>query len=131
MLVKNVQSLIEFEKNKLKYGIATHGTALTFFRDILNEFNEPTGDAAEIITITGIYHDIFNGYVSKNVQDGAEITKNYQPMFLCLKDDSGLLNIGDYTVIDNIKYRVNDLKDVNNLGYAIDISFEVYSVVEP
>ena len=52
MLVKNVQSLIEFEKNKLKYGIATHGTALTFFRDILNEFNEPTGDAAEIITIT-------------------------------------------------------------------------------
>ena len=52
-------------------------------------------------------------------------------MFLCLKDDSGLLNIGDYTVIDNIKYRVNDLKDVNNLGYAIDISFEVYSVVAP
>ena len=131
MLVKNVQSLIEFEKNKLKYGIATHGTALTFFRDILNEFNEPTGDAAEIVTITGIYHDTFNGYVSKNVQDGEKKTKNYQPMFLCLKDDTVLLNIGDYTVIDNIKYRVNDLKDVNNLGYAIDISFEVYSVAEP
>lgn len=122
-----MRQLIAVEVNRLKKQIALSGTSLTFMRDVLNEYNEPTGESIEIATISGVYHDTFNNHVVRNLHDGATIYRTFEPMFLCLKDEAGLLNIDDYAIIDDIKYRVNDLKDVNNLGYAIDISFEVYN----
>lgn len=122
-----VDKLVAFERDKLKKQIAAFGKEFIFSRYAVNDFNEPVKSLPprEVCTVNGIYHDSFNSYVSRNISDGATVAKTFQPMLLCLFEDAALLNKDDFIEIGEKVYKVVSIKNINNLNYGCEVSFEV------
>lgn len=74
--------------------------------------------------ISGVYHES-QGYVTNTATDGSNIKSKPNSLIMCLKEDSSPLEFGMLVTIQDKKYRVVDLRDVNNLGVACDISLEL------
>ena len=121
---------VEFQKRKVQRAIIQSGKTITLFRHKKNEFGEPLKEAEQITTINGIYH-VGIAYQSVTNSDSGSITniKTTVPMILCLIDDiSNLIQKDDFFTIGNDTLRVNGKIDVENEGYAFDISCEVVEV---
>lgn len=114
---------LQFQKAKLKRAISTEGTTLTFLRDNLNSFNEPSGTKETVAVVKGILHSS-NSYVSLTTGDAATVQSKPVPMFLMLYEDSKGIQQGDYTMINDVKHKVNGVTDVNRLQLAAEVSLE-------
>lgn len=114
---------LNFEKHKLLRFIKSQGRSYTFRGSGKNQFGEPMGED-KTVEISGIYHES-QGYVTNTATDGSNIKSKPNSLIMCLKEDSSLLEFGMLVTIQDKKYRVVDLRDVNNLGVACDISLEL------
>lgn len=112
------------ESHKVEREIKAHGNKYTFYRDIADTYKETTGEVEEVDTINGLLH-ITKGYVNKNTQDGSVIRTKGQPMLLALFEDARKLEQGCYTIINDKKYIVNDVTNINEYNIIVDISLEV------
>ena len=112
-----------FEKHKLTRFIKTQGRTYTFTGSWKNQFGEPT-ETSKTVEVPGVYHET-QGYVTSSAMDGANIKTKPDALIMCLVEDSTGLE-GDMKVtIRDKDYRVVNLRDVNNLGVACDISLEL------
>ena len=116
-----------FEAAKIRRFVSRYKKPYTFKRSVLNDYKEPTDDSEDVCTISGVYHEsnykyIEMQYANSGVHSGIE-SVSYTPMIMCMIDDeSNKLEIDDFTVINNKKYVVVKKKDINNSGFAFDIS---------
>lgn len=120
-----------FEAYKLRRELIRSGVEFRFFRNVLGEFNEPTGVHEEVSTVLGLYHES-NSFVSRSVGDGTVTRTRKQPMLLCLAEqfaEAGL-EYGDFVIVDDVSkksgHRVLEYigaVDIADWGLIVDISF--------
>lgn len=112
-----------FEKHKLIRFIKSQGRTYTFTAPETNIFGEPTGQK-KAVEVLGVYHET-QGYVTNSATEGSNIKSKPESLIMCLVEDAVEL-VREMTVtIRGKDYRIVDLRDVNNLGLACDISLEL------
>lgn len=114
---------LEFEKAKLKRFITTHGAEYTFSKAGKNDFGEPQGEAS-VSVVKGVYHET-QGYVTQSGADASTTKTKPQSLIMCSKEDSTNLSSGMTLQLKGKTYKLVDIRDVNQLGVAVDLSLEV------
>lgn len=122
----------KFELYKFRRELKRNGKDYTFRRRKLNQFNEPTGDLEDVLTIRCLYHEV-SSFKTTSTGDSSTTVTEKQPMLLCAVEDvkgSGL-EIGDFIEVDDSVYgdkkvlRFVGVVDIQNYGILADISLEV------
>lgn len=121
-----------FEAYKVRREVMRCGTKLKFYRHMLDEFGEPTGELTEVAEVNGLHHEQ-TSYVTVTSGDGSLTRKKKQPMLLCVADDIADANIkfGDIVKVPvrSPQMTSKTLKyvgcvDIGNWGIIVDMSFE-------
>lgn len=121
-----------FELYKLRRELKRNGKDYTFHRRKLNQFNEPTDDLEDVLTIRCLYHEV-SSFKTTSTGDSSTTVTEKQPMLLCAVEDvkdSGL-EIGDFIEVEDSVYggkkvlRFVGIVDIQNYGIIADISLEV------
>lgn len=112
-----------FLKNKIQRQLNCKGLDYSFKRNKIDKFKQPTNEVVDVIILKGIYHEA-NSYITKNVSDAAITQSKKKPMILTLFENVGDLKQDDFVFINNKKYKVTGLLDVQNYGVVCDISLE-------
>lgn len=115
---------LSFEKYKLSRFIESHGGRYHFFSCETNIFKEPVGGKLKEVTISGVYHET-QGYVTSKADAGSNIKTKPDAQIMCRMEDAQELEAGMVVVIQGKNYRLVDLRNVNNLGVACDLSLEL------
>lgn len=122
----------KFELYKFRRELKRNGKDYTFRRRKLNQFNEPTGDLEDVLTIRCLYHEV-SSFKTTSTGDSSTTVTEKQPMLLCAVEDvkgSGL-EIGDFIEVDDSVYgdkkvlRFVGVADIQSYGILADISLEV------
>lgn len=122
----------KFELYKLRRELKRSGKDYTFRRRKLNQFNEPTGELEDVLTIRCLYHEVSSFKTTSSGDSSTTVTEK-QPMLLCAVEDvkgSGL-EIGDFIEVNDSVYedkkvlRFIGIVDIQNYGIIADISLEV------
>ena len=112
-----------FEAAKILRFISRYSKAYTVQREVLNEFKEPTGDTKYICSVFGVYHEASYKHLASTASDAGVYVPEVEPMILCLKDNvSDLIQVGDIISVNGKEMAVTKIKDINNSGFACDIS---------
>lgn len=114
---------LSFEKHKLLRFIKSQGRPYTFIGLGKNQFGEPLGET-KTVEIRGVYHES-QGYVTNTATNGSNIKSKPSSLIMCPREDSLSLERDMSTTIQDKEYKIVDLRDVNNLGVACDISLEL------
>lgn len=112
----------KFERNKMRRFILTNGACYIFKRDEVDDYKEPTGAVSET-TVRGVFHQHIS-HVALVGSDAASVPSKQTPYIMVLYDETLDIRIGDYTIIDGIRYNVNGLNDINHWNVVTDISLE-------
>lgn len=122
----------KFELYKFRRELKRNGKDYTFRRRKLNQFNEPTGDLEDVLTIRCLYHEV-SSFKTTSTGDSSTTVTEKQPMLLCAVEDvkGSVLEIGDFIEVDDSVYgdkkvlRFVGIVDIQNYGILADISLEV------
>jgi hypothetical protein len=121
----------KFEAYKLQRELVRNGKDFVFFRSGQNNFGEPSGEASEVSVLMGLYHETTD-YIQVGTQDTTQVRTNRggdkkQSYILCLysKMQEAGIQIGDFTMINGKKYKVNGVINVQQWNIIADISLEV------
>lgn len=116
---------LNFEKHKLTRFINSHGQEYTFLSHGSNSFGEPVeGETSNKVTIRGVYHET-QGYVTSVADTGGNIKTKPDAQIICRFSDTESLKAGMVVEIQGKNYRLIDLRNINNLGVACDLSLEL------
>lgn len=112
-----------FEAAKIRRFISRYSKSYKFQRSVLNAYKEPTGSFDSVCTIDGVYHEAsYKHFVGTESNAGAYV-QEIEPLILCLKTESSdLIKIGDRVEVNGKVMEVQKVKDLNNSGFAYDIS---------
>lgn len=122
----------KFELYKFRRELKRNGKDYTFRRRKLNQFNEPTIELEDVLTIRCLYHEV-SSFKTTSTGDSSTIVTEKQPMLLCAVEDvkdSGL-EAGDFIEVEDSVYgdkkvlRFVGIVDIQNYGIIADISLEV------
>lgn len=113
---------LNFERYKLLRLTTLYGQEFVFTLRGTNEFKEPT-DKTQNFPIVGIYHET-QGYVTQSGVEGGVIKTKPSSQILCLHEAAQTLSVGMEVTIQGGIYKLVDVRDVNNLGVACDLSLE-------
>jgi len=121
---------LEFEAYKIAREIKKSGVHNVFYREQKNEFGEPADNPETRLTIgalNSLYHEQ-SGYVQVSVADGVQYRTKKLPMLMSLYDDVKYLGlqVGDYCIIDNRKYKITNILNLYNWSILCDLSLEVF-----
>lgn len=112
-----------FEAAKMKRFVMRYSKPYVFQRSILNEYKQPIKAFVDVCKINGVYHEHSYKYISGTQSDNGEHFDEIQPMILCMKDElSELIKTDDRVIVNGKKMKVEKIKDINNCGFAYDIS---------
>lgn len=117
------EARLKMELHKVKREIQIHGSVYEFRRDILNEYEEPTGESEKVAEIKGLFHQT-KGYVSRKVSDATTTQTKGQPMIMAVFEDVKSVQMNDKVVVSGKEYRVTGANDINNYGIVCDVSLE-------
>lgn len=113
-----------FLRNKIKKQLDRNGLVYEFTRVMKDKFNQNT-ESGETLLIKGIYHET-NSFIKLNETDSGSVQRKKNPTILTLLDEqSKTLKQGDVVHINNVKYTVSGLLDIQNYGVVLDISLEM------
>lgn len=112
-----------FEAAKIRRFISRYSKPYKFQRSVLNAYKEPTGSFESVCTIDGVYHEASYTHLTSTESGGGRYVKEITPMILCLKNaESDLIEEDDIVTINQKEMVVTKVKDINNSGFALDIS---------
>ena len=112
-----------FEAAKIKRFIQMYGNTYTFRRPDLNAYKQPTGKSFDQCIIKGVYHEASYKYLAEKVSAAGSVVNDLVPMILCMKDEnSDSIKPDDEVVVNGKHMVVEKVKDLNNCGFAYDIS---------
>lgn len=112
-----------FEAAKMRRFVSRYRKPYTFKRSVLNAYKEPTGSFESVCTIDGVYHEASYTHLTSTEASGGRYVKEITPMIMCLKDaESDLIKEDDVVSVNGKDMIVTKVKDINNSGFAYDIS---------
>lgn len=116
----------KFEAYKLKRELKRNGVLYEFVRKENNRFGEPDGETISICCVTGLYHEQ-NSNIQITTGDTTQTRTKKIPMILCVYDDfvDTFLRPGDFVIINDKKFKVTGIVNVQEWNIALDISLEV------
>ena len=108
-------------KPKVKKVINKFPTYVDIYRNIKNEFDEPTGEKTLICSVKGFYHEGSN-QISAIIADKGEIKRNKQKLLMVICDEETIkIKENDYFELDGVKYSICDLGNQNMLNIYFDM----------
>lgn len=115
-----------FEIYKVKRELKRSGTEYEFKRFETNEFGEPGKKILGVGSLCGLYHEQ-NSNIQITTGDTTQVRTKKIPMILCLYESaiSLVLQVGDFTIINNRIYKVTGITNVQEWNIVADISLEV------
>lgn len=113
-----------FQIRKVERLISDSGEQFTFYRKKKNKYGEFIDEDLEVITISGIFHQV-NSYVTKGTQSFGSIRSKPQPMVLCKIEEANKIEKEDILEYAGKKYSVVDKTDLLEMNICVDISLEV------
>lgn len=115
---------LQCELHKVTREIATHGKNYTFLRDKVDKYGETIDDEIETVcTANGIFHTS-KIYVSKVAKDATTSHTKGSPMLMLRYADSYGIKQNDYVFINNKKFKVVDVNDIQEYNIVVDISLD-------
>ncbi len=115
-----------FEAAKIKRFVQRYGKPYDVKTPYLNTFGEPTGLFSDLCTIKGVYHEATYKYIKETISDAGDHAGNVESMILCLKNsESDKIKSDDVINVNGRNMKVTRIKDINNSGFAYDISLEL------
>lgn len=116
----------KFEAYKVKREIRRSGIECLFYRNVLNEFNEPTDDKEEVGKLSGLYHES-NSNISIVMGETTQTRSKKIPMILCLWDDVKPIKLlpGDFMILNGKTFKVTGVLNIQEWNIIADISLEV------
>lgn len=122
----------KFELYKLRRELKRNGKDYTFRRRKLNQFNEPTGELEDVLTIRCLYHEV-SSFKTTSIGDSSTTVTEKQPMLLCAVEDvkgssleeGNFIEVNDSVYGDKKVLRFVGIVDIQNYGIIADISLEV------
>lgn len=126
-----IDSIIKNNLFKIKREIKTHGTVYNIYKDILDEYGQPTGESEEVCKIEGLYHTT-NGFVTRNSTYATTTHSQRQPMLLIQYKDADVYNIVPslFLLINNKRYNIISVNDILAANIVCDLSLEVVENAE-
>lgn len=116
---------LKLELHKVRNEIKRHGTSYNFYRDIKDEYNEPTEQPAEFVaTVCGLFH-VSKGFITLNISDSGNVRTKGQPMMMVEYENQTNIRKGDFVIINGNKYKVVDKNNIQEYNIVIDISLEL------
>lgn len=115
-----------FEANKIKRCVNTVGTLFDFNRKAKNLFGEFDNDAVQIISLKGVYHQQ-SSHISVSESTGTRTKSKPIPMILTTWElfEAEPILLDDTVVLNDKKYLVNGVTNIQEGNYGADISLEV------
>lgn len=110
---------------QIHHAVTWYGSDYAFYRDQLNQYNEPTSEDNLIQTVTGIYHSSDRSFIELINTEGASVKSHVNRGILCSKDNVLTIQQGDHTTIQNVPYYVTAVEPVlysdEVVGYEISV----------
>lgn len=114
----------KFESYKIQREIKRSGSSYTFLRLGKNNFGEPTDELETVVTLSGLYHE-----QNSNISITTGTTTRYRskkiPMILCEYENVSEIEVDDFVMINNKKFNVTGIVNVQEWNIIADISLEV------
>lgn len=111
-----------FLKNKIERQLDINGVEYTF--DVVKEDKyKQLKESGEKVTIIGLYHESLS-YQTINAKEGAKVIKKMQAMILTLQEYAEKLNIGYKLSVNDRRYKISGIVNVQNYSVAAEISLE-------
>jgi hypothetical protein len=117
----------KFESYKINREIKRSGISYTFMRPGKNGYGEPSDkleDATNVVTFSGLYHEQ-NSHISVTTGSTIRYRSKKIPMILCEFENTTEIKVDDFVMINNNKYKVTGIVDIQNWNIISDISLEV------
>ena len=114
----------KFEAYKIKREMKRIGRDIKVFRAEKNKYNEPTDDERLVSKFKAIYHEQ-TGNIQITTGDTTQSRTSKLPALLCLYEDGKNLQINDIIYLNNKKYNIAGIVNVQEWNIVIDISLEV------
>lgn len=117
------EALLINELNKVEREIKIHGLSYDVVRINADKYGEPIEDKT-ITNISGLFHTS-KGYVTKSVSDGTRTHSKGQPKLLVTYEDAKQLLIGDIVMINDKRYKIVELNNLQEMNIITDVSMEL------
>ena len=92
---------------------------------MVNEFGEPDHTHENIVcTIKCLYHEQ-NSNIQITTGETTQVRTKKIPMLLCLYENTDLLEPGDFMILNEKKYKVTGIVNIQEWNLLGDISLEV------
>ena len=115
----------KFEIYKLQRELKRNGISCVFKRYTKNEFGEPDHVHDNIVCeIKCLYHEQ-NSNIQITTGETTQVRTKKIPMLLCLHEDTSLLKPGDFMILNEKKYKVTGVVNIQEWNLIGDISLEV------
>ena len=115
----------KFEIYKLQRELKRNGISCVFKRYTKNEFGEPDHVHDNIVCeIKCLYHEQ-NSNIQITTGETTQVRTKKIPMLLCLYEDTSLLRPGDFVILNEKKYKVTGIVNIQEWNLIGDISLEV------
>lgn len=99
-------------RRQIQLAIQWYGIDYEFSRDVVDSYEEITGEQERIESIEGIYHATKREFIELINSEGASIKNKLNKGILCSSEDNLSIQQGDITVINNTTYRVTAIEPV-------------------
>jgi hypothetical protein len=112
-------------KPKVKKVIDKFPTYVDIYRDVKNEYEEPSGKGL-ICSIKGFYHE-GNNAISAITTDKGQVKRSKQKFLMVIVDDmTSKIKENYYFELDGVNYKITDLGNQNMLNIYFDMLLEEY-----
>lgn len=119
------QRRLKAELHKVVNEIKRHGDSYEFYRIQKNGYGEDIEPSLNVGSVDALFH-VVKGHIIRNVSDGSNVRTKGNPYLLCSYDSVKAIKlaIGDYTIINDNKYIITELNNVEEFNMCYDISLE-------
>ena len=114
---------LAFSLYQLRQLLRVQGTDYIVLRDEVDSFEEPTVESAQVVTLRGLWHTT-NEYITTTTDDGSTVRSKENPRILSLWQDAKKVQQKDFVQVNGIRFNVNGVENVGELGVAAEISLE-------
>lgn len=112
-----------YAENIIDKKIKMIGKIIEFKKPILNRYKEVIDDFEIILKQKGIYHSAsFDGNMYSNQKDAGKNQSYRVPMILMYYNEK--IKVGDYCSINNLLFRITDIKNYNLSNKFVDVFLE-------
>ena len=114
----------KFELYKIRREVRRSGEQYDFFKNESNEFGSPTGEPVFVCSLNGIYHEE-NSHIFLTTGETTQYRSKKIPNILCEYSEVKEIKVGMYTKINNKKYNVTGVTNIQEWNLIADISLEL------